>query len=61
MERTFENFDIWFDDDMERERPFMVACRDRTDHTYDEKWVLASLSVEEAVKVYEFLKQHLSK
>lgn len=61
MDTMFENFDLWFDKDGEEdERPFMVACRDR--ETIDgERWVIASLSIEEATKLNKYLEEHLHK
>ncbi len=56
----FENFDLWFDDELEDDRPFVIACKDR-EITTEERWVLASLSVDEMKKVYEYLKKHFDK
>lgn len=61
METMFENCDFWFDKlDEEDDRPFMVACKDRETKN-GERWVLASLSIEEATTLYNFLQQHLEK
>lgn len=57
MEKMFENFDLWKDDDLEDGRPFIVACKDR-ESINDERWVLASLSEEEAKKIYKYLHEY---
>ena len=56
MRTMFANFDIWIDGDID-DKPFVVACRDR-ETAIDERWVLASLSVEEAKTVYEYLRKY---
>lgn len=55
----FENFDIWcnhlgIDDNC----PFMVACRDRQIKNY-ERWVMVSLTVEEAKKICEYIQEQI--
>ena len=56
----FEFLDIWYDKDgIDDERPFMVACRDR-EVKDEERWVLASLTVEEAKKISEYIQQQIS-
>lgn len=59
MDTMFENFDLWMDDALENNRPFVIACKDR-ENTSEERWVLASLSNEEAKRVYEYLGRHLN-
>lgn len=59
MATMFENFDLWVDDTLDDNRPFMIACKDR-ENTCDKRWVLASLSNEEAKQVYEYLGRHLN-
>ena len=51
MNTMCENFDANYDDTLGVDRPFIFACRDRTAR-YEERWVLASLSNEEAKKVH---------
>lgn len=52
----FENFMCFFDPD-DQTNSLMVMVRDRT--CYDkEKWNVASLSEEEAEKLYKYLKEH---
>lgn len=58
MDTMFENIDIWYDDTLDDNKPFVVACRDRKT-TIEERWVLASLSNTEAKKLYEYLQEHL--
>lgn len=58
MNTMFENIDIWYDDTLDDNKPFVVACRDRKT-TSEERWVLASLSNTEAKKLYEYLQEHL--
>ena len=29
MDTMFENFDLWVDDTLDDNRPFMIACKDR--------------------------------
>mgnify|MGYP003300333872 CR=1 FL=1 len=53
---NFENLMIWFDSEDEcDERPFLIACRDREVKS-EERWVVSSLSYEEAKQLCEFLK-----
>ena len=59
MYTILKNFDIRYDDTLDSSKPFIVACRDR-EVTSEERWVLASLSNNEAKKVYEFLREHLN-
>lgn len=59
MYTILENFDIRYDDTLDSSKPFIVACRDR-EVTSEERWVLASLSNNEAKKVYEYLQEHLN-
>ena len=59
MDTMFENIDIWYDDTLDANKPFVVACRDRGG-TSEERWVLASLSNAEAKKLYEYLQEHLN-
>lgn len=59
MDTMFENIDIWYDDTLDANKPFIVACRDR-ESTSEERWVLASLSNAEAKKLYEYLQEHLN-
>ena len=56
----FENFDVWMDDTLEDDRPFVVACKD-SENTSEERWVLVSLSNEEAKQVYEYLDRYFQK
>ena len=58
MDTMFENIDVWYDDTLDDNKPFVVACRDRK-ATSEERWVLASLSNTEAKKLYEYLQEHL--
>lgn len=58
MDTMFENFDIWYDDTLDDNKPFVFACRDREDT--NEEWVLVSLSNTEAKKLYEYLQEHLN-
>lgn len=57
MKELFENFEFWKDDNPENVRPFMVACKDLAVKD-EERWVLASLSEEEARTLYEDLKEY---
>ena len=59
MYTILENFDIRYDDTLDSSKPFIVACRDR-EATCEERWVLASLSNNEAKKVYKYLQEHLN-
>lgn len=60
MNTMFENLDVWKDDTLENDKPFVFACRDR-EKTDEERWVLASISNEEAKKIYEYLSKHIKK
>ena len=59
MDTMFENIDIWYDDTLDDNEPFVVACRDR-EAISEERWVLTSLSNAEAKKLYEYLQEHLN-
>ena len=59
MDTMFENIGIWYDDTLDANKPFGVACRDR-EATSEERWVLTSLSNAEAKKLYEYLQEHLN-
>lgn len=58
VETMFKDLDIWYDDTMEDNKPFVIACRDR-ETISEERWVLASLSYSEAQELYEYLKKRL--
>ena len=47
MDTMFENLDFRFDKENNDERPFMIACKDR-EIMDGERWVLVSLSTDEA-------------
>ena len=49
MYTILKNFDIRYDDTLDSSKPFIVECRDR-EATSEERWVLASLSNNEAKK-----------
>lgn len=51
------NFDVWKDTIFEKEPIFIIAFTDQKEQTR-EKWVLTTLTEEEAKKVYEYLKEH---
>lgn len=55
MYTILENFDIRYDDALDSSKPFIVACRDR-EATSEERWVLASLSNNEAKKYMSICK-----
>ena len=55
MYTILENFDIRYDDTLDSSKPFIVACRDR-EATSEERWVLASLSNNEAKKYISICK-----
>ena len=58
MNTMFENLDIWYDDTLDDDKPFVFACRDRG-VTSEERWVLVSLSKNKKKKIYEYLQEHL--
>lgn len=51
MDTMFENLDFRFDKENNDERPFMIACKDR-EIMDGERWVLVSLSTDEAKRLY---------
>ena len=57
MNIMLENLDIWYDDTLKDDKPFVFACRDRESKS-EERWVLTSLSNTEAKKVYEYLQKY---
>lgn len=52
-------FDLWYDDTLEDDKPFVIACKDR-EVKNEERWVLVSLSNEEAKKIYEYLGKYFN-
>ena len=58
MTTMFENFDVYKNEDLDTKRPFIFACKDREVKS-EERWVLVSLSNEEAKQVYEYLGRYL--
>ena len=59
MDTMFENIDTCYNDTLDVNKPFVIACRDR-ESTSEERWVLASLSNTEAKKLYEYLQERLN-
>lgn len=53
---TFENVAIWIGEDT---GSLVIACKDRAVHDGG-SWVVASLSEEEVVQVYEYLQQYFT-
>lgn len=60
MDTMFENLDFRFDKENNDERPFMIACKDR-EIMDGERWVLVSLSTDEAKRLLKYLEEHISK
>lgn len=60
MDTMFENFDFRFDKENNDERPFIIACKDR-EIIDGERWVLASLSTDEAKRLLKYLEEHIAK
>lgn len=58
MDTMFENLDFRFDKENNDERPFMIACKDR-EIMDGERWVLVSLSTDEAKGYSSILKNTL--
>ena len=54
MDTMFENLDFRFDKENNDERPFIIACKDR-EIIDGERWVLASLSTDEAKRFLLFM------
>ena len=59
MEKAFENFIIYKDENPENHKPFMLACKDREAHT-EERWVISCLSMDEAKQLYEYLGKYIN-
>ena len=57
MDTMFENLDFRFDKENNDERPFIIACKDR-EIIDGERWVLASLSTDEAKRLLKYLEEH---
>ena len=51
----FENFGIEKVDRMNGKTPFAVVCKDRASEHDDERWVMATLTKDEAKQIYEYL------
>lgn len=60
MDTMFENLDFRFDKENNDERPFMIACKDR-EIMDGERWVLVSLSTDEAKRLLKYLEEHIAK
>lgn len=60
MDTMFENLDFRFDNENNDERPFIIACKDR-EIIDGERWVLASLSTDEAKRLFKYLEEHIAK
>lgn len=58
MITKFENLDVWYDDTVENGGPIIFACRDK-EAICEERWVLASLSKDEARELYDYLRKYL--
>lgn len=56
MNADFENVLFWVND--EENSPVMFACRDR-EVTDEERWVIASITIEQAKKLHAYLTQLL--
>lgn len=57
MNTMFENMDLWYDDTLGDDKPFVFACKDR-EYISEERWVLVSLSNVEARKVFDYLQKY---
>jgi hypothetical protein len=57
MNTMFENMDLWYDDTLGDDKPFVFACKDR-ENISEERWVLVSLSNVEARKVFDYLQKY---
>lgn len=60
MDTMFENLDFRFDKENNDERPFIIACKDR-EIIDGERWVLASLSTDEAKRLLKYLEEQIAK
>jgi hypothetical protein len=60
MDTMFENLDFRFDKENNDERPFMIACKDQ-EIMDGERWVLVSLSTDEAKRLLKYLEEHIAK
>ena len=60
MDTMFENLDFRIDKENNDERPFIIACKDREIIDGD-RWVLASLSTDEAKRLLKYLEEHIAK
>lgn len=55
MDIKFENIQVWFDqEDEDDNAPVLVACRDHEDYS-EERWVVASLTIDQAKEVRDYL------
>lgn len=61
MDINLENLQIWYDSDGDEDnKPFLVACRDR-EVLDGERWVITSLSVDQARSIRDYLNTFLEK
>ena len=55
----FENCEFYYNSDDKAERPFVIEVKDRRhSNGNDERWVIVTLSKDEAKLVYEMLKKY---
>jgi hypothetical protein len=59
METMFENLDFWCENDTD-EQHFIIALKDR-EVKNDSRWVLGSLTNQEAKKLLKYLEEHIEK
>lgn len=57
MTTMFENVDVHKTDN--EAGSFLISCKDRAYHD-GERWVVASLSTEEAKRLYEYLGRYIN-
>ena len=57
MTTMFENVDVHKTDN--EDGSFLISCKDRAYHD-GERWVVASLSTEEAKRLYEYLGRYIN-
>jgi hypothetical protein len=55
----FENLDFWCENDTD-EQHFIIALKDR-EVKNDSRWVLGSLTNQEAKKLLKYLEEHIKK
>ena len=59
MNISFDNFACAKNNDGKEPEYFVVMCKDREINTIDERWVVASLSMDEVKQLYDYIGKYI--